>query len=327
MGLQPKIQQNNSFHSKICTFCGTDQPQSNYLRSKSIFSDHGCSTICNDCLRATLEKENFSWPSIDKLCQYLDIPFIPKEFEKLHEANQDNTFIIYSQVFFESEYQNLNWKEYYDQFKELKDGGFIEDELPLIREEKFRKLRDKWGANYEEEDLLYLEGLYSGLLTSQNVNGALQVDQAKKLCKISLEIDSRIRAGADFDKILASYDKLVKVAEFTPKNAKNASDFDSMGEVVLWLEKRGWINKFYDDVTRDVVDESLKNIQASNQRLYTNESGIGDDITERLQSLKRAQELENYYETDQDYDLESYQDEAWKEIYDKDEEFKPNGES
>jgi hypothetical protein len=81
---------------------------------------------------------------------------------------------------------------------------------------------------------------------------------------ISLELESRIRAGVDFDKLLSSYDKLVKVAEFTPKNVKNANDFDSVGELIKWLEKRGWKNKFYDGVTRDVIDETIKNIQNYN---------------------------------------------------------------
>jgi hypothetical protein len=77
---------------------------------------------------------------------------------------------------------------------------------------------------------------------------------------MSYEIDCRIREGVDFDKLLASYDKLVKVAEFTPKNTKNASDFDSVGELVRWLEKRGFKNKYFDGVTRDVVDETIKNV-------------------------------------------------------------------
>jgi hypothetical protein len=97
------------------------------------------------------------------------------------------------------------------------------------------------------------------MLTTQNVNGKLQSDQAEKICKISYEIDCRIRAGQDFDKLLASYDKLIKAAEFTPKNVKNINDFDSVGELVKWLEKRGWRNTFYDNVTRDIVDETIKN--------------------------------------------------------------------
>jgi hypothetical protein len=93
---------------------------------------------------------------------------------------------------------------------------------------------------------------------------------------MSYEIDNRIREGTDFDKLLASYDKLVKAAEFTPKNVKNINDFDSVGELIKWLEKRGWKNKFFDGVTRDIVDETIKNFQNFNQRLYTNESGIGE---------------------------------------------------
>ena len=47
-----------------------------------------------------------------------------------------------------------------------------------------------------------------------------------------------------------------------------------MGELVKWFEKKGWRNRFYDNVTRDIVDETIKNLQAFNQRLYTNETGM-----------------------------------------------------
>lgn len=120
--------------------------------------------------------------------------------------------------------------------------------------------QERWGANYDDEALDYLDHLYNGLMSTQNVNGALQNDQAIKICKLSYEIDSRIREGTDFDKVLASYDKLVKTAEFTPKNVKNVNDFDTIGELIRWLEKKGWRCNFYDNVTKDVVDETIKNI-------------------------------------------------------------------
>ena len=324
MGLKPNIPEKKyPFLTKQCNWCHLAKTGDFYSTTNSISSKDGYAQICNDCLRDATKNAN--WEEIDKWCQYFDIPFIPAEYEKLKTTNGDNTFIIYNQIFHSSDYIHVNWKKYWEIFKKLESEQLIEEELPLLKEEKFSRLREKWGANYSDEELNYLESLYKGILTSQNVNGALQVDQAEKLCKISLEIDSRIRAGADFDKILASYDKLVKVAEFTPKNAKNVSDFDSMGEVVLWLEKRGWRNKFYDNVSRDVVDETIKNIQASNQRLYVNESGIGDDITKRLESLKRAQETESYYDTDKEYDLEEYQDEVWSELEKLDGEFDADG--
>jgi hypothetical protein len=44
------------------------------------------------------------------------------------------------------------------------------------------------------------------MMDSQNVVGALNEDQALKLCKISLIIEQKIREGADFSKELKSYD-------------------------------------------------------------------------------------------------------------------------
>ena len=238
--------------------------------------------------------------------------------------NGSKTFPVYANVFAQTEYEAFGWSDYHKAYKDLREQGLIEDELPGLYEKKRQQLQDRWGANYDDEALRYLESLYNGLMTTQNVNGALQVDQALKICKMSYEIDCRIREGADFDKLLSSYDKLVKAAEFTPKNVKNINDFDSVGELIKWLEKRGWHNTFYDDVPRDIVDETMQNFQAFNQRLYTNESGIGEQITERLNNLKNVAliEKESYYGTDTEYDLDSYENDGYSQLI-LEEEFDP----
>ena len=322
MGLQPNIARRRGFAIKQCNRCGNSFPPSNFAPTKSIFYSDGCLPICNDCIELYLQDVNFDWREINKLCQYADIPWVPREWERLFQMNGEKTFPIYAEVFAQSEYEDLGWGEYFEAFKKLKESGELDEELPGLREQKLKKLRERWGANYDLEALNYLENLYNGLMTTQNVNGALQVDQALKICKMSYEIDCRIREGVDFDKILTSYDRLVKTAEFTPKNVKNINDFDSVGELIKWLEKRGWHNSFYDDVTRDIVDETMKNIQSFNQRLYTNESGIGEQITERINNLKTAQrvEQESYYGTNAEYDLDNYENDGYSRLV-LDEEF------
>ena len=113
----------------------------------------------------------------------------------------------------------------------------------------------------------------------------------------------------------------MKEGNFTPKNVKNVNDFDTFGEVALWLEKNGWKNKYYDDVTRDIVDESMKSIEAFNQRLYLNESGIGESITDRIENLKFAeQKSSNDFEDDDlkylnnSYDIEDYDTHTYNEL-------------
>lgn len=325
MGLQPDIARRRTFSFKTCNRCGQSYTKDEFAPTKSIFYGDGALPVCNSCIESYLADVEFDWQEIDKLCQYADIPFVPREWERLYEMNGSKTFPIYAAVFAQSEYEGLGWGEYYQAFKKLKEQGQLEDELPGLYEQKRKKLQERWGANYDDEALGYLENLYSGLMTTQNVNGALQVDQAIKICKMSYEIDCRIREGTEFDKLLASYDKLVKAAEFTPKNVKNINDFDSVGELIKWLEKRGWVNSFYDGVTRDVVDETIKNIQNFNQRLYTNESGIGDEITRRINALKEAKQIEeeSYYGTNQTYDLDDYDNDGFVGLF-AEEDFDPD---
>ena len=320
MGMQPKIKQATPFIVKTCSICGGTFGPEGFIKTKSLFYPDGYLPMCADCIKQLLVEHNFDWDLVDKLCRYADIPFIPAEFERLHESNGDNVFQVYADVFLSSEFEGLGWKQYYEEFLRLKEKGHIEDELPILKEEKRKQLKEKWGSNYDDEELQYLENLLDGLLQTQNISGALQFDQALKICKISLNLDSKIREGADFDKLMGSYDKLVKTAEFTPKNVKNASDFESTGELIKWLEKRGFKSKFYDNVTRDIVDETIKNIQSYNQRLYTNESGIGDEITRRIEALKTIKDLENYYDVGKEYDLDEFENDGYEELM-KNEEF------
>lgn len=317
MSFQPKIPvKRKTFVLKQCNRCGGTYGPDNYAPTTSIFFPDKVLPICNSCIKEFLKTESFSWEAIDKLCQLADIPFIPKQWETLYQANGQDTFPVYARVFNAREYESIGWDDYYKQFLELKERGLIEDELPLINEEKLARLREKWGSNYDDEELFQLEDLYNGIIASQNVNGALQVKHAKQICMMSLELDSRIRAGTDFDKLLSSYDKLVKVADFTPKNSKSANDFDSVGELFHWLEKQGWRNKYYDGATRDELDEMMKNFENYNQRLYINESGIAEEIARRTEQLKTVNEAEqeNFYNLDTNFDLDEYDNEGYENL-------------
>lgn len=315
MPIVPKMKiPQNKFLTKTCNKCGATKMSEDFAKTHSPFYPDGYLPVCNSCINAMLAEESYSWEAIDRICQYAGIPFIVKEWTRLEELNgRDRTWDAYSKVFAQECYRNFGWGDYNKQYEKLRQAGMIEEEIPLISEERLNALRRKWGSNYDEEQLNYLEELYKGLMLTQNINGALQVDQAQKICKLSLEIDIKIRAGdKDIDKFLSSYDKLVKTAEFTPKNTKNAVDFDSFAEVGHWLEKRGRQNKFYDGATRDVVDETIKNIENYNQRLYINEGGIGDEITQRLAALKATNDLEdNIYGLQENFNLDEYDNEGY----------------
>lgn len=314
MAIVPKLPQ-KKFLTKRCEKCGATLSTDSFAKTHSPFYLDGYLPICNGCINDILKEDDYSWDIIDQVCQYAGIPFIVKEWIRLEEINgKESTWGAYSKVFAQDIYHGFGWSDYNKQYEKLRQAGMVEEEIPLVNEAHLNELRRKWGSNYNEEELNYLEDLYKGLFLTQNINGALQTDQAKKVCKLSLEIDSRIRAGdKEVDKFLSSYDKLVKTAEFTPKNTKNAVDFDSFAEVGRWLEKRGRENKFYDGATRDVIDETIKNIENYNQRLYINEGGIGDEITQRIASLKAKNEKENesIYGLQENFNLDEYDNEGY----------------
>ena len=330
MPVIPKIPRPAANTSKKCERCGRSLPLSQFSLTHSKFYLDGYLPFCNECIAEIINESDGNWTTIDKICQWADIPFVVKEWDRIAGMTlPTETWATYAKVFSTQEYENLGWGDYYRQYKKLKEVGLIEEEVPEVREKRYQDLRRKWGENYDDEELNHLEDLYRGLMNTQNINGALQIDQAQKLCKLSLEIDNRIRAGdKEVDKFMSSYDKIIKSAEFTPKNAKNATDFDSFAEVAYWLEKHGKINKFYDDVTRDVIDESLKNIENYNQRLYVNEGGIGEEISQRLRALNMANSIEQnsgVYDVQPDFNPDEYDNDAYI-IDGEEDEFDPGGE-
>lgn len=323
MGLQPIIEKKTTTNAKKCAWCGLMRPPDEFAPTSGRFFADGIIPVCDTCIDMELRVNEYNWATADKLCQWADIPFVPREWENLRQMSEKGLFHRYATIFQASDYEGIGWGDYFQAFRELEASGQIEAELPGLAEDRRRHLRERWGGSYDDEALLYLENLYNGLMTTQNINGALQRDQALKICKMSYEVDRRIEEGSDFDKLLASYDKLVKAAEFTPKNVKNINDFDTCGELVKWLERSGWVNQYYDNVPRDIVDETIANIQAYNQRLYTNESGIGEEITRRLASLRMAEQLEQgtYYSTGTEIeDLDRYEVDGYDRLL-KDEDF------
>lgn len=279
--------------SKICTKCKDEKTTAHFIAVNSLLHS-GSLPICRECLAKMISSapEKERWNVIDKICQWADVPFLPGEWEKLYQANGKDTLGVYIAIFRTEQYKTLDWMTYNNVYLQLLEEGRVEDAIPELREKRLQDWRRKWGMGYDEEQLEYLENLHLGLINSQNVVGALNEDQALKLCKISLIIEEKIRGGVDFTKDLKAYDELAKLSNLTPKNVKDANEFDSFGEVYSYLEKTGWQNKYYDGAVRDEVDNTEKNIKNWIRYLYINETGIAEEIEQRINNLKVAAELE-----------------------------------
>lgn len=310
---------------RICQRCGEEKTTASYIAINSVI--HGnVLPICRKCIAEIIEEnkdkeKNATWNIADKLCQWADIPFIPEQWEKIYQGDKGGAFGTYCSIFRNEKYRTLDWEQYNQVYLQIEEENRVEDALPTIKARDLEKLKRKWGAHYDEEELEYLENLHDGLINSQNIIGALNEDQALKLCKLSLIIEDKIRAGQDISKDLKAYDDLSKLANLTVAAVKDANDFSSVGEIFAYLEKGGWKNEYYDDVTRDEIDYSMKDIKNWLRALYVNEPGVAEEIELRIENLKTAdklsgntfneKEFRDYLQQQQDMQLDS-------------EEFEPN---
>lgn len=277
---------------KRCQRCGEEKSTANYIGCNSIVHN-GSLPICRSCIAKIIDDApaDQKWNTADKLCQWADIPFVPEQWEKIYKGHGKDAFGVYASIFREEQYKTLDWQMYNDVYLQIEEEGRVEDALPIMKEHEERKLLQKWGQNYDRSELEYLENLHQGLINSQNIVGALNEDQALKLCKISLIIEQKIREGSDFSKDLKAYDDLSKLANLTPKVVKDANEFSSTGELCAYLEKTGWVNKYYDDVIRDEADFTIKDIKFWLQYLYVNETGVAEEIEHRIENLKASAQL------------------------------------
>lgn len=231
---------------------------------------------------------------MDYICQWADVPFIPEQFTKIWNSCPEHAASQYLKLFSQAEYERLHWATYQERWKKAIKENQEKLIHPLFNQEELERLRRTWGSGYSDEDLYQLEDLYTGMKNSFGISDPTREDNAKKMCKISKEIDRCIaNGGAGLDKLVNSYSKLQDIGEFSSENAKDFNNFGSISELALYLEKTGWKKKFHNDESHDIVDSTMKNIQSYNRRLYQSESTIGDQIDDVLAAKARMDAIED----------------------------------
>lgn len=271
--------------NKECPKCGKTYKIDMFPQTNSRFFLNKRADLCMNCIESMIDGENYE--DIDKVCQWLDYPLLMEEWMKLFKVHRSKTFRQYSEMFCNGNFvNNIDWRDMNEHLRVAIGDGTILDDMPEFNEQLMDDMHEKWQLDATADEFKHLEFLHADLLRTQNVITGAQADAALKMCKLSLQADKEIRKGNVPDKILKAYNDLGKANDFTPKNAKNAGDFDSVGELYLWLEKVGWKRKFYDFEVKDEVDKTISNVQNYLRRLVLGESSLGEEVEKRLEGLK-----------------------------------------
>ena len=275
--------------TRTCLKCRQAKPLINFARTPSKFFPAHRSLICTQCLETMVPQDNFG--EVDRLCRYLDIPFDLDKWTTLYKTHKDRTLSAYLNLILDQHYASLQWADENQRWRLAREEGTIDDEIAALSQAKIRKLKKVWSPLYTNEQLFWLDEYYNQILATQNVSTPILQHYARDLCEIELRIKKSLREGADIKKDMDARDNIIKIAKFQATNAKNAADFQSVGQLMVYFGKKGWHPNWHNQ-PRDSIDFLMENVQNYLQRLAVNEGNFAQQVETKREQYNLSQRLE-----------------------------------
>lgn len=280
----------NEPKKRRCMKCKQDKPEFEFQHTSSIFFPGHRSLICTSCLETMIDQSNLG--EVDRLCRYLDVPFDLNKWTQLYATHKDHTLTAYFNILLDDHYSSLQWADENERWRLAREEKTIDEEIEALSEAKIKKLKKTWSPAYTTDELYFLEDYYNQIIATQNVSTPILQHYARDLCEIELRIKKGLREGADIKKDMDARDNIIKIAKFEASNAKNAADFESIGELMVYYGKKGWHPKWHHE-PQDSVDFMMENIQNYLKRLVINEGNFAEQVEDKRERYNLTERLEN----------------------------------
>ena len=280
----------NEQKKRRCMKCKQDKPEHEFQYTPSIFFPGHRSLICTSCLETMIDQSNLG--EVDRLCRYLDVPFDLDRWTSLYKTHKDHTLTAYFNVLLDDHYSSMQWSDENERWRLAREEKTIDDEIQELSAAKIKKLKKTWSPAYTSEELLFLEEYYNQIIATQNVSTPILQHYARDLCEIELRIKKGLREGLDIKKDMDARDNIIKIAHFEASNAKNAADFESIGELMVYYGKKGWHPKWHQE-PQDSIDFMMENIQNYLKRLVINEGNFAEQVEDKRERYNMTERLEN----------------------------------
>lgn len=276
-----------------CLKCRQDKPENEFQYTPSKFFPSHRSMICTSCLEIMVDQSNLG--EVDRLCRYLDLPFDLDKWTSLYSIHKDHTLTAYFNTLLDDHYQSLQWVDENERWRIAREENTIDEEIAVLSDAKMRKLKREWSPAYTRDELLWLEDFYNQIIATQNVSTPILQNYARDLCEVELRIKKGLRDGADIKKDMDARDNIIKIAHFEASNAKTATNFESIGELMVYYGKKGWHPHWHQE-PQDSIDFLMENIQNYLKRLVINEGNFAEQVEDKKQHYnlnERLEQIEN----------------------------------
>lgn len=312
------------YTTKCCGICSKPKLLQEFVPAgaNTIFQKDTLSTVCYDCVCEMIEFNDLD--AVNKLCQFLDIPFLANDWLNLYKSTDNKRKILedYIKTVRNSEYSNASWKEYTLLWDKARETDAVLSKLPTLSADLFIYLRKKWGSydDFGVEDYLKMESYEKNTLNYYNFRDEARRDMIRKLALVSVLIDKKLAAGdtREVSTLISSYQSLMKESGIQNAVQNDTETIESLSELIAFLEEHGWLMNYKVTETRDVVDATIRNFQQYVAGLV---SGSGEEITqmynaklmeEQAGTSVNEEDIESMFEA-QEAEDEQFADESLNE--------------
>ena len=271
------------YTTKCCGICSKPKLLQEFVPAgaNTIFQKDTLSTVCYDCVCEMVEFNDLD--AVNKLCQFLDIPFLANDWLNLYKSTDNKRKILedYIKTVRNSEYSNATWKEYTLLWDKARETDAVLSKLPTLSADLFIYLRKKWGSydDFGVEDYLKMESYEKNTLNYYNFRDEARRDMIRKLALVSVLIDKKLAAGdtREVSTLISSYQSLMKESGIQNAVQNDTETIESLSELIAFLEEHGWLMDYRVTESRDIVDATIRNFQQYVAGLV---SGSGEEITQ-----------------------------------------------
>ena len=260
--------------------------------------------LCGDCLNKIVHIKDLK--SADYFCRTFNYPFDPDKWMRMAQDLGQEMFVPYIEVVMDEHKQDPGYRleqnnePLWDKVNSMwnKNMEFIDilNDFQAIKDGWLKIMHAKWGPQYTVTELLRLEELTNDTIRKTGVTNPLQIDTIRKIAVSSVLVDQALQRGevkeaAEYSKMYQSYIKSAGFDEMLDVN--NEDDvISTVADLCNYLEQNNFQFKFYDNVSRDIVDRTIVDQQNWIRRFVTDSAGIIQQEYEMISDAWKAK-LEN----------------------------------
>ena len=258
--------------------------------------------ICFDCIRSALDYHNLE--HADFFCRTYNLPFIPELWIKMADEPiiGQHVFEEYTkQIYNDPTYSTTTlhytsttsdlWKKTNQEWEKTRSFVEILSNLESIRDSYTTRGRLKWGEQYNFEELIRLDSIYTRTVRANNITTPLQREAVKTLCKLQIAIDEAIKMNdtKSLKDLSSSWKTFAEQADLeTMIQETRTDDITTVAELYDYMEKQGFQFKYYDGANRDEVDRTIHDIQETIRRLVLESTGLQSTLEEMIRQRQRS---------------------------------------